>query len=60
MRTILKDPAARLREILSHRLKSRLRSGSNEGPRGFTLQSDRGRGSFLRSRKAEDRSVLAD
>jgi hypothetical protein len=60
MRTILQDPAARLRELLSHKLSRRIRSGSPEDPKGFTLHSDRGRGSFLRHRKAEDRSVLAD
>jgi hypothetical protein len=58
MNTTLRDPTARLLDLLSHRLKSR-RGGSREDPQGFTLHSDRGRGSFLRHRTAEDRSVLA-
>ena len=59
MNTTLRDPTARLLDLLSRRLKPR-RDGSHEDPKGFTLHSDRGRGSFLRDRTAEDRSVLAD
>jgi hypothetical protein len=59
MDTTLHDPAARLLDLLSRRLKPRRTSGP-EDPKGFTLHSDRGRGSFLRNRTAEDHSVLAD
>lgn len=58
MNTTLRDPTAQLLDLLSRRLKPR-RNGSHEGSMGFTLQADRGRGSFLRDRTAQDRSVLA-
>ena len=59
MNTTLRDPTARLLDdLLSRRLKPR-REGSREHPRGFTLHSDRGRGTFFRNRTAGDRSVLA-
>jgi len=57
MKTTLRDPTARLLDLLSRRLKRR-RKGSHD--KGFTLHADRGRGSFLRNRIAEDRSDLAD
>ena len=60
MRTTLRDPTARLLEALSHHLRPRERNASPRVPNGFTLHSDRGRGSFQRDRTAEDRSVLAD
>lgn len=59
MKTTLRDPTARLLDLLSRRLKPR-RKGSHEAPKGFTLHADRGRGSFQRHRTAEDRSDLAD
>ena len=59
MRTTLQDPTARLREALSHQLRPRMRTASPRVPNGFTLHSDRGRGSFLRDRTSSDRSVLA-
>jgi hypothetical protein len=59
MNTTLRDPTARLLDdLLSRRPKPR-RKGSHEDPKGFTLFSDRGRGSFLRDRNSGDRSVLA-
>jgi hypothetical protein len=58
MNTTLRDPTARLLDLLSRRMKPR-QEGSHQDPTGFTLHSDRGRGSFLRHRTAEDRSVLA-
>lgn len=61
MKTTLRDPTARLLNLLSRRPASRrLGHGSDVDLRGFTLRSDRGRGSFLRHRTAEDRSDLAD
>lgn len=59
MKTTLRDPTARLLDLLSRRLKRR-RKGSHDNPKGFTLHADRGRGSFLRNRTAEDRSDLGD
>lgn len=55
----LREPAARLLDLLSRRLKSR-RKGPHDNPKGFTLHSDRGRGSFDRDRTAEDRSDAGD
>lgn len=59
MRTTMRDPTARLMESLSHRLKPHTRNAPPRVPTGFTLHSDRGRGSFLRARTSGDRSVLA-
>jgi hypothetical protein len=59
MRTTLRDPTARLLEALSHRLRPRMQNASARVPNGFTLHSDRGRGTFLRDRTSGDRSVLA-
>jgi hypothetical protein len=59
MKTTLREPTARLLDLLSRRLKRR-RKGSHDNPKGFTLHADRGRGSFLRNRTAEDRSDLGD
>jgi hypothetical protein len=59
MRTTLRDPTARLLGLLSRRLEPRIRYESPGDPAGFTLHSDRGRGSFLRHRTTGDRSVLA-
>lgn len=59
MSTTLRDPTARLLESLSHRLRPRTRNASPRVPNGFTLRSDRGRGTFLRDRTSGDRSDLA-
>lgn len=60
MRTTLRDPTARLLDLLSDRLKRRALSLVPGAPKGFTLHSDRGRGMFLRNRTAGDRSVLSN